>query len=376
MSDLSILIKTILQASSDDIKKQLAEIQNAVSSSHAPIKIPVEFNKRFDDGDIKRTVKKIGDTLSGISHKSFSDAFGIQDKQTLKELTDMVRDYRKARDGIDEEHISGSVFDKVRTAIQQLSIEIQDTDQSYRDFIAHVNKSKIHMEPFGYDYEEMRRAFGVGIVSSKGGMPIDSWYGEARDMFPLILPDVSSAEDQFESLLSALKTARKQLKSQAITGKDLIDFYGGEDEIRLAVEKLLKSITAEMAEIGNHAQEATQGIHKLAEATGSLSSLTEIWHGEQDGDPAAVIKEINDGLGRTITLTETLDKETQEYDVSLTRITENYKKQRQILDTLAANKSKTLNTVDLELSKAFDNTAKPLKLEENISQVRQEAETA
>ena len=370
-TDLSIIIRTILQSTESDTKSQLAEIQRAVDKQGS-IKVPFEFNQAANEtGKAAEKIKDIfGSTAQRISEK-FSAAFSINDKKTLAELSKLTAEYIKAADDISKANISNEMFERAYAAIKKFESSLTDAQREYKEFVDHVNGSRIKMQPFGADYEDLRRSFGVGVISSKSGVPMDIWYQEARESFSHILPDIANVEDQFEHLAAILKYGRENLRANKITDEEIQAWFGGETGIRDTLNNILQDISSATQDITQSINSVGVNIDKS-----KLSSLTEIWRGaaEEGRQAAKIISEQRDDFGSSISVIQELDSETNRYLTTQTRITENYRAQMQALDALNAGKKKLLNSIDIEVSKAFYNTAKPIKLDENISRVKEEAE--
>ena len=239
---LSVTIQTLFEVSKEAIRKHLANIQSYINSQK-PISVSADFDGAGKEQAARKYKQIFSDIAKDISAK-LAEAFSITDKKALAEITKLSDEWVKLVDTFDKSHIEDDIFSAIYDAIKNFDSTVNFAKDNYEEFVKFVNSSKIQVKPFGDGeaYEKLRKSFGVGVISSQSGLPLDSWFQQARNIFPDILPDVANVEDQFEELHTALVAGRDLLKGSKITNQEIEEYFGGKNGIREAMDSILDEI--------------------------------------------------------------------------------------------------------------------------------------
>lgn len=252
----------------NDVNKIIADINKRVCAVEVRFKANNQLLKEiseqlnsfiikptFDSSELERQTKKTLsklEAISGTAKNAFTNNFDIVDKKTLNELSKLAADWVKAFKSSDNAtalNISGDMLKKTYEGIKELDSEINLLEDSYKEFVDYVNKSKIKMQPFGADYEDVRRSIVIGVVGKTKGTDMDIWYQEARDYFPQMLPDVENVEDQFEALAEAMRIGREKIKKTRITEEEIEARFGGKNGIDRTFGEVMTQILSVSKEI-------------------------------------------------------------------------------------------------------------------------------
>ena len=287
----------VADGSANEIERIVAAIERAVVKTGG-VQIPADI----DTTQVKRGAKEI-EALAKHFAKGFSSKFEIKGQKNLDELEKATREYLKASDEISKSATRENLLDQMNASVRTLGPSLREVNKDLEAFSKHVNKSKIQMTPFGdkADYERMRKQINPTGMSSQSGTPMDTWYDEARSLFPGLLPDVTHVEEQFDAVLKLMRDFREQ-KNALMTDSELEWNFGGQEELDKSFDGIIRGLDSKVQEINEKMPPIKPRIEEptTENIRGELVSTTKTYN--DDGDQIREIERRNVGLGEELKL--------------------------------------------------------------------------
>jgi hypothetical protein len=272
---------TNIEIDSTQLEKQLQAVQEILNKTLEKLNLnfkikPLDLkqlNINEITGEIKSVLKSF-EALQNIAKQGLFENFGIKEKETLKELSALSANwaqqaFQSLQNGeslppVNEEHIN-----KLIEALKQLNSEANLLHDEYKKFVDYVNNSKIKIEPFGDsdEFKRLRASIGLANVNTKTGLPIDSWYMEARGQFPTILPDVVNIEDQAQALADAVKNAREKIKTSKITEDELRYLFGNPADIEESYKQILNTLLSASGQINEVSTKISDSLNRISDTS-------------------------------------------------------------------------------------------------------------
>ena len=209
-------------------------------------------------------------------------------------------------------------------------------------------------------HEALQRARGELKNNKITGNDIIDFYGEREEISNSLesllggLSSISAKATRFTENLDSVTDSTRKLSDAKITIKAELEV--SDDDVKNQLEQIQQIVLnrepikipveiddEKVKRLSEQLESVTKSIPLIKpvefddfDTSGyrqQLSSITQIYNGmAEDGKRAStIITEHTDGFGKTISIVDNLNKKTDEYETSLTRINDNYKEQSRIL---------------------------------------------
>jgi len=266
------------------LSTNLKELENDIKNIQGKFKLDLKLNldkselqnlpKLKFDIDLKNisaqmdsAFKNINPVISNPLANKIAESFGIKKVQDIQKITQAVQEYQRILKQGNEENLS-KTFDNIKNSVvdslRNIKKEITDTQKYYSDFLSYLRNSKIYIPATdrGDSYNDNRLSIGSKVIVSKQNArsEIDSWYQEASQLFPTILPaDVINAEDMFNRLAEAAKKSRAIIRNNKLTPDD----FGGESVISDVITGIINEFDTGAAAIEKSVSKINSAISGL-----------------------------------------------------------------------------------------------------------------
>ena len=250
---LSVIIETLFETTDESIKQHLSKVQKIIDAQQK-IKIRTELEGGTFTPSQKsiKEIQKVFDNIAKEVSDKMGSAFGFDDR-VLGKLKNVTSEILKTYGTLNTPEAKNKIFDSIYESIRKFESVLNPVHEDYKAFIKTVSQSKINMPAFGADFEQIRKQFPIGVVSTKKGINMDLVYQELSGMFPQFLPDdnvISTAEDQFMKVFEVLQKGREMLRNSQISDDEINMIFGGKQAIREAIDGIISqipNITQELA---------------------------------------------------------------------------------------------------------------------------------
>ena len=281
---LSGLEKRINKAATA-LEKFMVMAQGGISFKN--VDVDKLFSGNAMDSAARKQGKKLADEL--ISGFNLNKA-GSEVQRQVRELTQKISGGLSANDGKPYSGLSNDLdaLGKITAKNGSVAKSTSEEYQKLYNWIKTTSKIKITSETaksLGDTYKN-RVPVMKQKLSTKSGIELDSFYNEAKDMFPGLLKDANNVEDEFYQLNSALEkfyeTSNSFYKPEWMEDAAYESIISGVNEIVASIEKA-KSESSDLtgslkgvADTGKSFSDIfgagmdTSGLERIVELTGSV----------------------------------------------------------------------------------------------------------
>lgn len=253
----------------------------------------VDVDKLFSGNAMDSAARKQGKKLADELISGFNlNKSGAEVQRQVRELTQKIAGGLSANGGKPYSGLSTDLdaLGKITAKNGSVAKSTSEEYQKLYNWIKTTSKIKITPETaksLGDTYKN-RVPVMKQKLSTKSGIELDSFYNEAKDMFPGLLKDANNVEDEFYQLNSALEkfyeTSNSFYKPEWMEDAAYDSVISGVNEIVASIEKAksessdLTGLLKGVADTGKSFSDIfgagmdTSGLERIVELTGSVRS--------------------------------------------------------------------------------------------------------